>query len=96
MDKLHWTESFAAHKDKEEMSSYTSRMLLWIQDKLWFPLSQRVNWLLDRTRDGFHEITDEDTDVDEDGNWRLQIVGDNLEVQKKVAGAWTTVDTFVP
>lgn len=50
--------------------------------------------LPDDTHDGSVEIIADGNDADENGNWRIIIVGTKLKVQKKVGGTWKSAGIF--
>ncbi len=87
IEKLPVFKNFPADKGQ-------SKLVLWIKNKIFAPLSYRTNWLLDRViSDGFEIIPDGNAPGD-DGNWRIIIVGANLEFQKRISGSWDVVFTI--
>ena len=94
MDKLKTTETFSNIRPEEKTRKYLSSMLLWIEQKIFFRVSKRVNWILDRVKDDTVEIVPSGSIVEDDGNWRLTISGTDLLIQKKESGVWTTKQTI--
>ena len=65
-----------------------SRLVMWIENKIYKIISRRINWLLDRiTSDGI-ELIPEGSEPGDDGNWRIIVVGNDLQFQRRVAGVW--------
>lgn len=52
--------------------------------------------LPDDTHEGSVEIIVDGNGPGEDGNWRFIIVGNNLEVQKRIGGSWEFAGGFTP
>lgn len=60
----------------------------------WRELATALNGLLDGSTAGTEGL--HIGNQDQDGSWRLMIVGANLEIQKRESGAWVTKDTITP
>ncbi len=71
-----------------------SRLVQWIENKIYKIVSRRINWLLDRVKDDSFEITASDAAIEADGNWRLFISGTDLLIQRRESGAWVTKFTI--
>lgn len=66
-----------------------SRLVMWIENKIYKIISRRINWLLDRiTSDGI-ELIPEGSEPGDDGNWRIIIIGTDLHFQRRVSGSWS-------
>ncbi len=52
--------------------------------------------LPDDTHDGSVEIIADGNDEGDNGNWRLIIVGANLEFQKRIGGSWEFASGVTP
>lgn len=87
MDKLQVFKDFPADPK-------LALMVLWIKDKIWAPISRRINWLLDRIKDDTVEIVAAESEPEDNGNWRLYISGTDLLIQRKESGTWTTKSTI--
>lgn len=83
-----------------------SKLVMWIENKIYKPVSRRINWLLDRITTGAIEIVADGNVPGDDDNWRLKIadaadaaaenlvdVGDLL-VQRRISGVWKTSNSF--
>lgn len=94
MDKLKETEFFPAAKEEEDLPSWSRKLLRWLEKEVWFRISKRINWVLDRQKDNSFEITRDGQGIDEDGNFKIERNGDNWEAQIKSSGTWVTVFIF--
>ncbi len=94
MDKLKNTEFFPAAKEDEKLPSYSQQMLRWLEKEIWYRISKRVNWLLDRIKDDQHEITKSGNKINEEGNWRFKIDGNDLTTERHNGSAWVTIDRW--
>ena len=73
---------FPAEKDQ-------SRLVGWIENKIYRIASRRINWLLDRVLSEGIEIIPEGNSPGDDGNWRIIVVAADLQFQKMISGTWT-------
>ena len=91
IEKLTTTEDFPAEKGQ-------GKLVAWIRDKIYFKVSQRINWLLDRIgNNSDFEIIEEGNSKGEDGNWCLKIVGTDLVIERKTdssTGAVSVTNNF--
>lgn len=94
MEHLKDTEKFIVYKEEEDLPTYVSKLVSWVERFIFNRISKRVNWVLDRQKDDSFEITKDGNAIDEDGNLKFERNGDNWEVQIKSAGTWTTVFIF--
>jgi len=94
IDKLNDREQYPEAKEDEELPSYSRGILRWLEDDIWFPISRRINWLLDRVKDNTLEIIKEGSVAGDDGNWRFFIDGDDLKTQRRESGTWVSKGTF--
>ena len=65
-----------------------SRLVMWIENKIYKIISRRINWLLDRITSDEIELIPEGSEPGDDGNWRIIVVGNDLQFQRRVAGVW--------
>lgn len=70
-----------------------SKIVKWIKNEIYAPMSRRVNFLLSLINSGFVEIPADDVAPGTDGNWRWRHDGTDLVLQNKVGGDW--VDTAI-
>lgn len=92
MEHLKDTEKFGVgYKEGENLESFFAKLVSFLERRIFNRISKRVNWVLDRQKDDTFEITKSDNAIETDGNWRFNISGDDLIVQKNVSGTWTTV-----
>lgn len=87
---------------KEEQN----RLVQWIENKIYKPVSRRINWLLDRVTSGAIEIIADGNGPGEDDNWRLKIADaadvaagqaiqiNELLVQRRISSVWKTANSF--
>lgn len=94
MEHLKDKEKFIIYKKEEDLSLYVSKLVSWIERKIFNRISKRVNWILDRQKDDTFEITKSDNAIDSNGNFKIERNGDNWEVKIKSSGTWTTVHIF--
>ena len=95
MEHLKDTEKFIVYKKEESLTLYISKLVSWIERRIFNRISKRVNFLLKRVNDQKIEIiADGNSDKNENGNWRLQESSGNLIVEKRVSGTWTEVKKF--
>lgn len=76
----------------ESLVRYLEKLLFWLEVHIYNRISKRVNWILDRMKDDTLEITKEGNPINTDGNWRFKIDGDDLILQKRIGGTWTTAE----
>ena len=89
MDKLKAAEFFPAAREGEELPEYSARLLRWIEKELYYRISKRINFLLDRSNDNFFEFVKDGNLPGENGNWRIiaDSAGD-LKLQHLESGIW--------
>ena len=74
MEHLKDTEKFIVYKKGQNLVVYISKLVSWIERFVFNRISKRVNWLLDRVKDGGIEIPPEGEVPGTDGSWRHRIV----------------------
>ena len=94
MEHLKDKEKFVVLKEEDNLRVYVSKLVSWMERFIFNRISKRVNWVLDRMKDDTLEITKSGNATNADGNWRFNINGDDLEVQRNVSETWTTVWIF--
>jgi len=78
---------------KNDLQEYSTNFSRWMSS-LYRTISTRINWLLNRVvNEGFEYIVDGSGPGD-NGNWFVSISGDDLIVQKRIAGEWVTHSIF--
>ncbi len=87
IDKMPVIKKFPAKKEQ-------SRLVLWIENKIYRIISRRINWLLDRVLSEGIEIIVDGNEPGGDGNWRLIVDSGNLLFQKRISGVWEIVWTI--
>ena len=94
MEHLKDTENFGeAFKEKDDLVKFLGKLVSWIERRIFNRISKRVNWLLDRIKNDNHEIVKDGNEIEEEGNWRQHISGDNLLLQRHDGSDWVTIDT---
>lgn len=86
VEKLPIYSEFPAGKGQD-------RLVQWVKG-IYFKLTNRINWLLDRVKDDTLEITTTDSVISADGNWRFSISGTDLLIQRRESSAWVTKSTI--
>ncbi len=66
-----------------------SKLIKWIKNKIYQPVSRKINFLLSLVNSGFVEIPADDVAPGADGNWRWRVDGSDLVLQRKISGTWT-------
>lgn len=95
MEHLKDTENFGTvYKEGEDLETFFSKFISFVERRIFNRISKRVNWILDRQKDDTFEITKSGNAIDSNGNWRFSIDGDDLKVERKVSGTWTTVEKY--
>ncbi len=95
MEHLKDTEKFIVYKEEEDLPTYISKLVSWIERTIFNRISKRVNFLLNRINDQKLEIVaDSNTDKNEDNNWRIKESNGDLVIEKRVSGTWTEVRKF--
>lgn len=94
MDYLNNEENFGAnYRSRENLENFFTKLLIFIERKIFSAISKRVNFLLTRINDSKLEIVaDGNNDKDEDGNWRLRENSGDLVIEKRISGIWTEAD----
>lgn len=72
-----------------------SRLVLWIESKIYRIVSKRINWLLDRVLGEGLEIIPDGNEPGDDGNWRMIVVSGDLKFQKRVSSEWSDAHTIL-
>ncbi len=88
MEHLKEIERFTIYEEEDDLVEFLRKLVIWLEglhsDKV-----KRINWLLNRVGADYAEIVKEGNLIGDNGNWRVRIVGDNLESQRKESGTWT-------
>ncbi len=96
MDKLPNTSKYRSNPvTKPELKEplLWNRFLAWLENKIYFAIAYRINWLLDRVLSEGFELIVEGNEPGDDGNWRIFIESGNFKIQNKISGTWTTGST---
>lgn len=104
MEFLPETRRFKEKTHNEDDIAYERRKLRWELENYRL-IASRVNWLLDRvnvtsesSEDGTRymkvEFIEPGNTRNDNGNWRLLLMPDNVVVQQRVSGTWTTRTTW--
>lgn len=88
IEKMPVSASFPAKKEQ-------SRLVLWIENKIYRIVSRRINWLLDRVLSEGLEIIPDGNAPGDDGNWRMIVVSGDLKFQKRVSSVWSDAHTIL-
>ena len=91
MEHLKDTEKFIVYKEEEDLPTYISKLVSWIERTIFNRISKRVNFLLNRINDQKLEIV---ADSNTDKNWRIKESNGDLVIEKRVSGTWTEVRKF--
>ncbi|KKL11191.1 hypothetical protein LCGC14_2548290 [marine sediment metagenome] len=96
MEYLKNLEDFGtAFKEGENLEGFFSKLVSFLERKVFNRISKRVNFLLTRINDQKLEIiADGNTDKNENGNWRISESSGDLIIEKRVSGTWTEVRKF--
>lgn len=95
MDNLKDTEKFKVYKKDEDLPIYISKLVSWIERFIFNRISKRVNWLLTRVFQNYYEIISPDnTEREQDGNWRIRNDGTDLKAEKRESGSWVNKGGF--
>ncbi|KKK65808.1 hypothetical protein LCGC14_2970400, partial [marine sediment metagenome] len=86
IEKLPVFDDFPAEKGQ-------SKIVLWIKNKIFAPISRRINWLLDRVLSEGFEIIPDGNEPGDNGNWRIIVSSGDWKVQKRVSDVW--VDSYL-
>ncbi|HEB28386.1 MAG TPA: hypothetical protein ENI05_11535 [Porticoccus sp.] len=84
IDKMKVFEKFPASKDQ-------TRLVQWIENKIYRIVSRRINWLLNRVISEGIELIVDGNEPGDDGNWRIIVISGDLRFQKRISGVWTQV-----
>ncbi len=96
MEYLKDTENFGVgYKQGEDLETFFSKLISFLERRVFNRVSKRVNFLLKRVNDQKLEIiaTDND-DKDQNDNWRIRETGGDLVIEKRVSSVWTEVRKF--
>jgi hypothetical protein len=101
MDFLATNIKFPEIKKDEDPEKYLVRLIKFLEDDVYRDMVQRINWLLDRVR--VTEVKSEDgsrymvvefikpgSTRNDNGNWRMLLNPDDMEMQMRRSGTWTT------
>lgn len=92
MEHLKDTEKFGVgYKEGENLEGFFAKLVSFLERRIFNRISKRVNWILDRQKDDTLEITKSDNAIETVGNWRFNISGDDLIVQRYNRTSWDTV-----
>ncbi len=99
MEKLKQKEDFLTYKpsdkfekflrsvDGDDFIRFLKRLVIYSEDN-YSEIAKRVNWLLSRVGADYVEVVKDGNLIGDNGNYRVRIVDDNLETQRKEAGVW--------
>ncbi len=88
MDKLVLSKDFPDPKPGEELKDYMPRYTRWVTKELYSRTVFAINFLLSIANDGFIEIIKDGNAAGDDGNWRLNIVDDDIQFEHRESGSW--------
>lgn len=93
MEYLKNVENFGVgYKDGENLETFFSKLVSFLERRVFNRVSKRVNFLLTRINDQKIEIVaDGNNDKEQTGNWREIISGDDLLKQRYDGTTWITV-----
>lgn len=96
MEYLKDTEQFGmAFKEGEDLEGFFSKIISFLERRIFNRISKRVNFLLTRVNDQKIEIVaDGNDDKNQNGNWRISESSGDLVVEKRVSGSWTKVQKY--
>lgn len=94
MEHLKDKEKFIVYKDGEDLPRYIRKIVFWLEVHVFNRISKRVNFLLTRINDSRTEIVAPDnSDKDEDGNWRTRVTDNgDFVFEKRISGTWTELN----
>ena len=72
-----------------------SKLVFWIENKIYKIISRRINWLLNRVLSEGIELIPEGSEPDDDGNWRMIVVSGDLKFQKRISSTWADAHTIL-
>ncbi len=96
MEHLKDTENFGmAFKEGEDLEGFFSKIISFLERRIFNRISKRVNFLLKRVNDEKLEIiASGESDKDQDGNWRIRETSGDLVIEKRVSGTWVEVQKY--
>ncbi len=95
MEHLKDTENFGTvFKEGEDLETFFSKFISFVERRIFNRISKRVNWVLDRQKDDSFEITKSGNAIDSNGNFRIINSGDDWLIQIKSGGTWITVEKY--
>lgn len=95
MEHVSNTEKFGeTYKKGDSLVPFFTKLLRWIEVKLYNQIARRINWIKDRQKDDSFEITRSGNAIDTNGNFKIERNGENWEVKIKSGGTWTTVHIY--
>lgn len=92
MEYLKDTEKFIVYeKEKEDLPTYISKLVSWIERMVFNRISKRVNFVLKRIQDNRIElIAPGNNDKEQDNNWAIEVDSNfDLVFEKRINGVWT-------
>lgn len=96
MEYLKDIENFGmSFKEGENLEGFFSKLVSFLERRVFNRISKRVNFLLKRVNDQKMEIVASgNKDKDENDNWRLRESSGDLVIEKRVSGAWVEVQKY--
>ena len=96
MEHLKDTENFGmAFKEGEDLEGFFSKIISFLERRIFNRISKRVNFLLTRVNDQKMEIVaDGNSNKNEDDNWRIIETSGDLVIEKRVSGTWVEVQKY--
>lgn len=90
MEYLKDLENFGTNfKEGENLETFFSKFVSFLERKVFNRISKRVNFLLTRINNSKVEVVaDSNNDKNQDGNWRLRESSGDLVIEKRVSGSW--------
>ena len=88
MDKLVTSKEFPDPGPEETLQEYAPKLIRWITKELYSRNAFAINFLLSVANDNFLEIIKEGNVAGGEGNWRLIIVGDDIQMEHRESGSW--------
>lgn len=79
----------------DDLVEFLGKLQRRIEDDVFRTLASKINWLLNRIEDNHVEIVHPDnSDVEQDGNWRIRNDGTDLKVERRESGSWVNKGGF--
>lgn len=88
MDKIVLSKDFPNPRPGETLEEYMPKYTRWITKELHSRTAYAINFLLSVANNDFLEIIKDGNVAGGNGNWRLIIVGDDIQLEHRESDSW--------